>query len=132
MDPHNPAYTDESIDGVSGLHNLPYGNIDYSKINSMGRQWIRQYTLAGSKEILGHVRSKFSSVPIPNGDVQLNGGDLISAGKEEKNALRDELKEMLDSLTYDKLIETQATEAENVQRILKTVPIPLGKAIIMG
>ena len=98
----------------------------------MGKQWVRQYTLAGSKEILGLVRSKFSSVPIPNGDLQLNGSDLISAGKDEKDKLRTELREMFDSLTYDKLIETQATEATNLQTILKTVPIPLGKSITIG
>jgi len=57
---------------------------------------------------------------------------LVNAGKEEKTGLKTELKEMLESLTYDKLIETRAGEAENVQRILKTVPMPLGKAIIMG
>lgn len=128
----SPSYTDETLDGISSPANLPYGNISYSSINSMGRQWIRQYALACSKEILGLVRSKFSSVPIPNGDLNLNGGDLVSAGKEEKEKLRTELREMFDSLTYDKLIEGQATEATNIQTILKTVPIPLGKAITVG
>ena len=98
----------------------------------MGKQWIRQYCLGCSKEILGLVRSKFSSVPIPNGDLSLNGGDLISSGKEEKERLRTELREMFDSLTYDKMIESQATEATNLQTILKTVPIPLGKVITIG
>jgi len=128
----NPAYTDETLDGISNPSNLPYGNISYSAINSMGKQWVRQYTLACSKEILGLVRSKFSSVPIPNGDLSLNGSDLISAGKDEKDKLRTELKEMFDSLTYDKLIEAQSTEATNLQTILKTVPIPLGKVITVG
>jgi len=128
----NPSYTDETMDGISNPSNLPYGNISYGNINSMGRQWVRQYTLACSKEILGLVRSKFSSVPIPNGDLQLNGSDLISSGKEEKERLRSELREMFDSLTYDKLIESQATEATNLQTILKTVPIPLGKSITIG
>jgi len=128
----SPSYTDQSLDGVSNPSNLPYGNISYSAINSMGKQWVRQYTLAGSKEILGLVRSKFSSVPIPNGDLSLNGSDLISSGKEEKERLRTELREMFDSLTYDKLIESQATEATNLQTILKTVPIPFGKSITIG
>jgi hypothetical protein len=132
QDALNPDITDDSINGVSGLNNIPFDNLKYETINSMGRQWIRQYTLACSKELLGLVRSKFGSVPIPNGDLQLNGGDLVSAGKAEKDQLRTELKEMLESLTYDKLIENQAAETENVQRILKTVPIPLGKAIIIG
>ena len=128
----NPSFPDETIDGISSPANLPFGNITFNKINSMGRQWIRQYTLACSKEVLGLVRSKFSSVPIPNGDLNLNGTDLVSAGKEEKDKLRTELREMFDSLTYDKLIETNATEATNLQTILKTVPIPLGKVITIG
>lgn len=128
----NPSYTDETLDGISSPANIPYGNITFNKINSMGRQWIRQYTLGCSKEILGLVRSKFSSVPIPNGDLQLNGSDLISQGREEKDKLRTELREMFDSLTYDKLIEGQAAEATNLQTILKTVPIPLGKVITIG
>ena len=132
MDGNNPSYQDDTIFGVSGPSNIPLSEITYSTINSMGRQWIRQYTLACCKEVLGLVRSKFGSVPIPDGDLQLNGSDLVAAGKEEKSALKTELKEMLDSLTYDKLIEAQASEAENIQRLLKTVPMPVGSAIIIG
>ena len=72
---------------------------------------------------------KFSSVPIPNADLQLNGADLISQGREDQGRLRDQLVELLDSLTYGKLLEGQATDAENILRALKTVPMPLGKAI---
>ena len=132
MDPYNPAYDDDSQWGVSSPHNLPFGNVSYSTINSMGRQWIRQFTLSLSKEVLGQVRSKFGSVPIPNGDLSLNGSDLLSQAQSEKEKLKTDLKEMLDSLTYDKLIETQATEAENLNRLLKHVPIPLGKTIFVG
>jgi len=88
----NPSYTDETIDGVSNPSNVPFGNVTYSKINSMGVQWIRQYTLALSKEVLGQVRSKFGSVPIPNGDLSLNGGDLLSQAQSEKEALKNSLK----------------------------------------
>ena len=101
-------------------------------INSMGRQWIRQYTFALSKEVLGLVRSKFGSIPIPNGDLQLNGSDLLSQAQGEKEKLITSLKEMLDSLTYDKLLEGQAAEVSNMQTILKAVPIPLGKVITIG
>jgi len=127
-----PDISDSSIDGVSGMHNLPFNNIKYQMINSMGRQWIRQYTFALSKEVLGLVRSKFSSVPIPNGDLQLNGSDLLSQAQGEKEKLITSLKEMLDSLTYDKLLEGQAAEVSNMQTILKAVPIPLGKVISIG
>ena len=128
----NPSYTDETIDGVSNPSNVPFGNVTYSKINSMGVQWIRQYTLALSKEVLGQVRSKFGSVPIPNGDLSLNGGDLLSQAQSEKEALKNSLKEMLDSLTYDKLLETEVSQATNLQTYLKTIPIPLGKCITIG
>ena len=128
----NPSYQDDSIYGVSGPQNIPFGNIEYAKINSMGKQWIRQFTAALSKEVLGQVRSKFGSVPIPNGDVQLNGGDLKSESSSEKERLRTELKEMLAGLTYDKLLEQQATEAESLTRLLKLVPIPFGKSIMIG
>ena len=132
MDPMNPSYTDESIGGVSGPSNVPFGNITYISINSMGRQWIRQYTLANCKELLGQVRSKFSSVPIAGGDLQLNGADLVGAGKEEKERLRNELREMLDSLTYDKLLEVEAAEVDSMRKVLAAIPVPMGKAITMG
>ena len=127
-----PDIADSSIEGVSGLHNLPWNNISYAGINSIGRQWIRQYTFALSKEVLGLVRSKFGSIPIPNGDLQLNGGDLLSQAQSEKEKLMTNLKEMLDSMTYDKLLEGQAAEVGNMQTILKAVPIPLGKVITIG
>jgi hypothetical protein len=132
MNPLETSYNDDTMYGVSSPHNLPYGNITYSHVNSMGRQWIRQYTLALSKGVLGQVRSKFGSIPIPNGDLSLNGTDLLSQGQSEKEKLITDLKEMLDSLTYDKLIETKAAEAENLTRLLKLVPIPLGKSIMIG
>ena len=127
-----PDISDGSIDGVSGLHNVPFSDITYAIINSMGRQWIRQYTFALSKELLGLVRSKFGSIPIPNGDLQLNGSDLLSQAQGEKEKLITQLREMLDSLTYDKLLEGQAAEVGNMTTILKAVPIPLGKCITIG
>ena len=131
-DPMNPSYDDESIYGVSNLSNIPYGNLEYSKINSIGRQWIRQFTLAGSKELLGLIRSKFSTVPIPGADLTLNGDDLVSQGREDKEALKTKLTEMLESLTYGKMLEDEAGASENLTRILKNIPIPNGKAIITG
>ena len=129
-DPLSPSYTDSTVHGVSNLGNIPFGNLKYARVNSIGRQWVRQYTLALSKETLGLIRSKFGSIPVPGADVSLNGSDLISAGKEEKSNLITSLKEMLDTLTYDKLLETSSTRAELLQKQLKFIPIP--KAIFMG
>ena len=131
-DPNSPSYKDATIHGVSNMSNIPFGNIPYNGINSIGRQWIRQFTLALSKETLGHIRSKFGSIPVPGAEVTLNGGDLLSHGREEKDKLITSLKEMLDTMTYDKLIEVQSLRAENMNKQLKFVPIPNGKAIFMG
>ena len=131
-DPLNPAYSDTSISGVSNLSNIPYGRIDFSGINSIGRQWVRQYTLAISRELLGLVRSKFGSVPIPGGDLQLNGSDLIAQGRDDKEQLKTKLTEMLEEMTYSKMLEDEASASENLNTILKKIPIPNGKAIIVG
>jgi len=131
-DPESPAYKDASIFGVSNMGNLPFGNIQYDRINSIGRQWIRQFTVALCREILGLIRSKFGSIPVPGAEVTLNGGDLISQGREDKDKLITTLREMLDTMTYDKLIEMQATRAENMNKQLRYIPVPNGKAIFMG
>ena len=133
-DPFKPnlPYDDDSITGVSNLSNVPFDNVSYSGINQMSRQWIRQYTLALCKETLGLIRSKFSSVPIPGSDVQLNGSELISQGREDRQRLAESLSETLDKLTYQKLLETDAAQSESMMNILKRVPIPNGRAIIIG
>jgi hypothetical protein len=133
-DPFKPnlPYDDVSVEGVSNLSNIPFGNINFSKINQMSRQWIRQYTLSLCKETLGLIRSKFSSVPIPGSDVQLNGSDLISQGREDKQKLLESLVETLDKLTYLKLLEADSAQSESMMNILKRVPVPNGRAIIIG
>lgn len=131
-DPLSPAYADNTSYGVSNMSNIPFGNIQFNRINSIGRQWIRQYTVALCMQTLGQIRSKFGSIPVPGESIQLNGGDLITNGRSDVEALRTSLREMLDSMTYNKLAEDQATRAENMNKQLKFVPMPQGKAIFMG
>jgi hypothetical protein len=131
-DPMNPGIPDPAIYGVSNMSNVPFGNLQFAKINSVGRQWVRQFTLALAKELLGLVRNKFSTVPIPGGDLQLNGAELISQGREEKSNLITKLSEMLDELTYSKMLEDEAGAAESLTNILKKIPIPNGRAIFIG
>jgi hypothetical protein len=130
--PLEPPFEDKSIDGVSNLSNIPYGNIDYGKLNSISRQWIRQYCLALAKELLGLIRSKFSTVPIPGSDLTLNGGELVSQGREDQEKMREQLNVLLDELTYTKLLEDEAAASENLQKILRNIPVPNGRAIIIG
>ena len=131
-DPTSPSYRDDTIHGVSNMSNLPFGNVQYNRINSIGRQWIKSYTLAISMEQLGYIRGKFGSVPVPNAEVTLNSSDLISNGRADRDALKEKLREMLDSMTYDKLMETQSARSEQIQKQLKYIPVPNGKAIFMG
>lgn len=131
-DPLNPSVSDPTITGVSNTSNIPFGNLSFAKVNSIGRQWTRQYCLSLCKELLGLIRSKFSSVPIPGGDLTLNGGDLVTQGREDKEKLVTQLREMLETMTYDKLIEKEASAADNLTKVLNKVPIPNGMAIRMG
>ena len=128
-DPTSPSYKDDTIHGVSNMSNLPFGNVQYNRINSIGRQWIRSYTVAISMEQLGYIRGKFGSIPVPNSDVTLNSSDLITNGRTDRDELKTKLREMLESMTYDKLIEIQSVRSENIQKQLKYVPIPNGRAI---
>ena len=98
------------------------GNLPFENINSIGKQWIRRFALALSKETLGQIRSKFNSVPIPGESVTLNGTALISEGKDEQLKLRDELKTTLAEMTYAKLAEQDAGMLDNTEKVLDKVP----------
>ena len=71
---------------------------------------------------MGQVRSKFGTVPIPGESVTLNGPALISEAREDQNNLREELKTVLDELTYNKLMEGDAALVESVNKIQKDIP----------
>jgi hypothetical protein len=128
----DPGYQDDSIYGISGPENVPFSILPYGTITVPGRQWIRQYTLALCKELLGLTRSKFDTVPIPNADLKLDGTQLRQEGREDKEKLVTNLKEFLAQLTTQKLMEAQIAIAEALQRQLRLVPMPLGKSIVVG
>ena len=110
------------IEGVNNMNTLPFSNLPYDTINSIGKQWIRRFALALSKETLGQVRSKFAALPIPGDSVTLNGSDLVSQGKEEQNSLREELKTTLSELTYQKIAENEANAADAAEKVLQRIP----------
>ena len=119
------ANASTGIDGVNNMNTMPLQNIPYKNINSIGKQWIRRFSLSLAKEMLGLIRSKFSSIPIPGNDISMNGDALVSSGKEEQQALREELKTTLDELTYTKLLEGDAEAVENSNRVMSKVPTPI-------
>lgn len=133
QDPLSPsAYHDASVYGISGASNVPLGNIPFSTINQPGRQWIRQYTLALCRELLGIIRTKMESIPIPNGEVRLNGDALMTQGREDKEKLTTQMKEFLAQLTKQKLIEADALAAESLNKQLRYTAFPKGKCVIIG
>ena len=109
--------------GVSDPSNVPYKFITYSSINQPGRQWIRKYTYALSKELLGIIRSKYSSMPIPDGEVTLDGEALKTEGREEKQQLLEELKEFLESVSLTEKLKAEAEEANAQQEVLAKAPL---------
>ncbi len=108
---------------VSDPSNIPYKFITYQEINAPGRQWIRRYTLALAKELLGIIRSKYATMPIPNGEVQMDGEALKAEGREEKQQLIDELKEFLDSVSVTEKARAEQEQAESQQQVLNKAPL---------
>lgn len=113
----------DGVDGINNMNTLPFANIPYNSINSMGKHWIRKYALAVAKEMLGQVRGKLSAIPIPGDSVQLNASDLLSQAKEEQTALKEELKTQLEKLTYSALVKSDAEMADDAKRIMEHVPM---------
>ena len=110
---------------VTDPSNVPYKSITYNEINSSGRQWIRKMTLALSKELLGIIRSKYASMPLPNGEVTMDGESLKSEGREEKTNLLEELKEFLESMSLTEKSKAEAEEAEANQQVLNKAPLEI-------
>ena len=113
-------------DGINNMSSLPFENLPFDSINAIGKQWIRRFALALSKETLGQIRGKFSGViPIPGESVTLNASDLLSQAASEQDKLREELKTILSEMTYDKLIETDKNMTENARNIIADVPLKI-------
>jgi len=110
---------------ISDASNIPYTYQTYSTINDMGRSWIFKYGAAIAKEMLGYVRGKYSSVPIPNAEVTLNASDLLSAAQSEKDALVTQLREFLAELTKEKMLTRQQAENDAMNEILSKIPLKI-------
>lgn len=110
------------IEGINNMNTLPFQNIPYENINAIGKQWIRRFALALTKEILGQVRGKFGAVPIPGDSVTLNAADLLSQAKAEQDLLREELKTTLDQLTYTQLAVQDSSLQDSTGKVLQNIP----------
>jgi hypothetical protein len=116
------AYTSGSNE-IGDYSNVPYDVIPYQNINSVGKQWIRKYFLALCKEVLGAIRQKYQSIPIPGAEVTLDGGELRSEAAEEKRGLVEELRSNLEASGKAAQMENQANEAQQLQDSLSKIPL---------
>ena len=112
-----------NYDVVSDYSNVPYQNVTYYKLNAVGKQWVKKYFLALCKELLGAVRQKYSTIPIPGGEVSLDGAELRSEAQTEKEALISQLRENLEATSRKAQMEAKADKKEKMTSIMKTVPL---------
>ena len=126
-DRDNPLQADYSgsVNTISDYSNVPYDNMEYKHINDVGRQWIRKYGLALTKELLGIIRSKYGTIPIPNAETTLDGETLRSEAAAEKEGLITELRETLEATSRKAMLEADKDEAEFLQEKLNKVPYPI-------
>jgi hypothetical protein len=110
---------------MSDYSNVSYNNIQYSKINDIGKHWIREYAAACCKEVLGNVRNKYSTIPAPGAEVTLNGADLISQAQAEKEKLITQLRENLEQLSRKTLMANEQEIAASLQNTIKNVPLKI-------
>ena len=110
---------------VSDYSNIPYQDMKYTSINSVGVQWIRKYGLALTKELLGMIRGKYGTIPIPNADTSLDGETLRQEAQTEKEFLISQLREMLEQTSRKALMEQERDEAQALQEKLQKVPYPI-------
>jgi hypothetical protein len=108
---------------VTNVSNAPYTNPSYALVNSVGRQWIYEYTLALAKEMLGYNRGKYSTVPIPDREVTLNQADLLAAATAEKNALKERLRLYFDETSKKALLERRKDESDFIRQEINNVPM---------
>ena len=121
----NDSGYEDGVTGVNNMNTLPYDNIPYANINSIGKQWIRKYCLALCKEMLGQIRGKFTTIPIPGEAVTLNHSELLSQAKEEQQQLKDKLMEMLKEMEYTELVKRDNEKAEAAAGTFSKSPLPI-------
>lgn len=112
-------------DSLSDYSDIPYNFIQYGNVNEVGKQWIRKYTLALCKELLGAIREKYSTVPIPDGEISLDGAALRAEAQVEKDMLVTQLRENLEEMSRIKVMENKAHESDHQQEMLRKVPLKI-------
>jgi hypothetical protein len=125
LDDKSAINFDNSPGLITNVAEVPYNNPTYEHINSVGRQWIFKYSLALAKELLGYIRGKYQTVPVPGSEATLNQSDLLADARTEKDALLTNLREMLNETSRGAQMEAQSQEAEFLKTTLSNVPMTI-------
>jgi len=110
---------------ITNVGEVPYQNVVYTGINSVGRQWIYRYTLALTKELLGYIRGKYQQIPVPGSNTGLNQADLLTDARAEKTELLTQLRDMLEQTSRRNQLERKANETDFLQTTIKSVPMTI-------
>jgi hypothetical protein len=116
---------DDGTNGINNMNTLPFDNVPFQNINAIGKQWIRNYALALCKEMLGQIRGKFTTMPIPGESVTLNHSELLSQAKDEQEKLKAQLMEQLDKMKYIDLAKNDQEMTDAAAAALKNSPLPI-------
>ena len=116
---------DDSTGNITTVSEVPYTNPSYAQINSVGRQWIFQFSLALAKEMLGYIRGKYQTVPVPGSEATLNQADLLADARNEKTELLTNLRSMLEEASRGAQMEAQAQESDFLRATLAQVPMTI-------
>lgn len=113
-------------DVVNNISNFPIKDyIMYTDINIPGRNWIQRFTLALAKEILGMIRSKYDTIPYPQGEASLDGQTLRQQATTQQDKLVEQLKFILQQSSLHRMIEKKKDMSENIQIINSKSPMPI-------
>jgi hypothetical protein len=110
---------------ITDISNVPYTNPTYSSINAPGRYWIFEYTLALAAEMLGFIRGKYTSVPIPGAETTLNQADLLAKARELQTSLIEKLRDDLDQNSRRSQLQRKSEENDFMGKTLIQVPMPI-------
>jgi hypothetical protein len=120
----NQIVRDQRKNVITDIMNVPYRNPVYMNINTPGRTWIFKYCLAVCREIEAHIRIQFSNTAI-QGIGALQGSELITDARTEKESLITELKDMLNEVSRIKQLERKSQESEFTQNVERNIPLPI-------
>jgi len=117
----NQIVRDNRPNVITDIMNVPYRNPLYSNINTVGRTWIFKYTLSICREIEAHIRIQYANMNV-QGIGPLQGSELITDARKEKEDLVLELKEMLNEVSRRSQLERKQQEAEFTRDTLVNAP----------